>query len=78
MIGYRIQDPAQLLDAVLVAIDTAAEMGANHSFSIGPMDDNELRSTLTLWVDGADEVEASEVFGQRLITEGVAFDDVQP
>lgn len=78
MIGYRIQDPAQLIDAVVVAIDVAAEMGANHAFDIGPMDDTELVTTLTLWLDGPDEVEASEVFGQRLIAAGVAFDDVQP
>lgn len=78
VIGYRIQDPAQLIDAVVVAIDVAAEMGSDHDFNIGPMDDAELTATLTLWLDGADEVEASEVFGQRLIAAGVAFDDVQP
>lgn len=74
MIGFRIQDPAQVPDAVAVLIRVAGEAGRDLDFSCGPFDDKELAETLTVFVDGADEVEASEVLGQRFITEGVAFD----
>ena len=75
-IAFRIQDPRQVVDAMAHALRVAGEMGRNHDFTVGPMDDKELRETLVVFVDGADEVEASEVLGQRYIQEGVAFDAV--
>lgn len=74
MIGFRIQDPAQLPDALAAVVRVAGEVGRELDFTCGPFDDKELAETLVVFVDGADEVEASEVLGQRLIAEGVAFD----
>lgn len=76
MIRLRIQDPAQIADALAVAIDVAGTMGRDHVFTIGPFDDKELREQLVIFVDGADEVEASEVLGQRLIEAEIPFDDL--
>lgn len=76
MIALRINDPAQIADAVAELIRTAAIAGRDYDFEIGPLDDKELAETLTVFVDGPDEVEASEVLGQRLIAAGIAFDAV--
>ena len=74
MIGFRINDPGQIADALAEAVRTCGDLGATHSFTVGPFDDNELAEKLVVYVDGADEVEASEVLGQRLIAAGIPFD----
>lgn len=75
MIRFRIQDPGQIADALGHAIRVAGTMGRDLDFTVGPFDDAELREQLIIFVDGPDEVEASEVLGQRLIEAGVPFDD---
>lgn len=75
MIGFRIQDPAQITDALANAIRVAGTMGRTLDFTVGPFDDAELREKLVIFVDGPDEVEASEVLGQRLIDAEIPFDD---
>ena len=75
MIRFRIQDPAQIADALGAAIRVAGAMGRDLDFSVGPFDDKELRDGLVIFVEGPDEVEASEVLGQRLIDVGIPFDD---
>lgn len=76
MIRFHINDPGQVADAVAEMIRTAGIAGRDYVFTMGPMDDKELARDLEVFVDGPDEVEASEVLGQRLIAAGVAFDAV--
>lgn len=57
------------------ALRVAGTAGRYHDFTVGPMDDKELRDTLVIFVDGPDEVEASEILGQRLIEVEIPFDD---
>jgi len=76
VIRLRINDPRQIADAVVVGLAVVGEMASDHDFAFGPMDDTELARDLTIFVDGADEVEAAEVLGQRLITAGIAFDGI--
>lgn len=76
MIAFRIDDPRQIADAIVVGSQVVGEMARSSDFTFGPLDDAELRSKLTVWVDGPDEVEAAEVLGARLIAAGIPFDGV--
>lgn len=75
MIRFRIQDPAQITDALGAAMRVAGTAGRDYDFVVGPFDDKQLRDELVIFVDGADEVEASELLGQRLIELEIPFDD---
>lgn len=76
MIKLRIQDPDQVPDALGESVRIAGALGRYYVFTVGPFDDKQLAETLTLEIDGADEVEAAEALGQRFIDVGIPFDDI--
>lgn len=61
---------ADLPEALELLVGVAASVPG--SFQVGPFDDGELLKQ-TLWIEGADEVEAFDVFMSRLVSREIAF-----
>lgn len=71
VIRFRIDSEGHVPDAVQALVETAAQYPAN--YEVGPFDDRELLADSTVFVSGADEVEAAEVLVSRLLALAVPF-----
>lgn len=71
VIEYRILKPDDLPAAWVTLVRIAAEVDG--SFDVGPTSDRDLIETMTVYVDGPDEIEAADVLATRLTDVGVAW-----
>lgn len=71
MIAFRIDGEGSIPDALEAMIDTAAAFPGD--YEIGPFSDRPLLETSTIFVSGADEVEAAEALASLMATRTIPF-----